>query len=166
METKKRRTSTEVYFNSQYSPEQIWEFLVHPKYTEEFAMEKCYYLQIPEDFSLEKGKTYLEIHNGEGCNGEICEYKILKIIPHKLFQRVKHQIGLKEVTTYILAKNDLTNTTLITEIHRYSISFKGFKMKHLLFWALLHLGLITKFVNFENDRKWFENMEKKISESF
>lgn len=165
MKTKKRRTSTEVCFSSKYRPEQIWEVLVHPKYAEELAIKKCYTLEIPQEFSLEKGKTYREIHNGEACMGDICEYKILQSIPYKLFKKVKHQTGLKEITTYTLAYNETENQTLINEVHQYSISFKALKLKYLLHWIFLHLGLITKFIDLEEDKKWFKNVEKKIGEN-
>lgn len=158
--TDKKRTWTRVSFQSKYSPEQIWEVLLHPKYAEELAVEKCFYIEIPKDFSLEKGKTYLEIHNGEHCKGDICQYKILESVPYKLHKVVKHQIGLKLTATYILTPNE--KGTLITELNQYSISFKGFKLKYLLHWLLLHLGIMMKVINLDDDKKWFENVEKII----
>lgn len=156
----KKRTYTRVSFQSKYQPEQLWEILIHPKYAEELAIEKCFYIEIPNDFSLEKGKKYIEIHNGEHCRGESCEYQIVQCEPYQLYRKVKHQSGLKEITSHILTPNK--NGTLITELHQYSISFKEFKLKNLLTWLFLHLGILTKFINLEEDIQWFKNVENLI----
>lgn len=69
MKSKKGFTKTVYEYESKYSPEQIWEFFVHPKYTVEFTRKPCYYYEISNDFSLTKGQKWKEIHTGEDCKG-------------------------------------------------------------------------------------------------
>ncbi|WP_018674598.1 hypothetical protein [Riemerella columbina] len=162
---KKGYTSIVVDYQSPYSQEEIWDFLVHPKYAVEFTKSPCYYTEIGEDFELKKGNKWMEIHTGEDCKGEVVSNKITKITPFNYFQIVRHQSGVKNIITKILTQNE--KGTNITEKHSFSISFKDFKWKHLVYWLFLYSGIFAKIaVDLEGDEYWFQKMEEKIRDTF
>lgn len=163
-ENEKKHTSTTVYFQSKYRPEEIWEFLTHPKYIESFKKDPCSFNKIDDDFKLQKGYFWTEIHTGEDCKGDIVKCKIVKLTEHSYFETVRYQAGIKNTSITKLEKND--EGTLITETQKYSLSLKYFKISSLLLWLMLISGLLTKFsFTPEDDMFWFNNMENAIKDS-
>lgn len=162
MENKRNYRKTIVYFQSNYQPEQIWDYLTHPKYAVDFTKEPCYYNEIDANFKLEKNNYWKEIHTGEDCSGDQVLCKIIKVNKHTNFTIVRNQAGIKNVTLLKLKKNE--HGTLISEEQKYSFSFKQFKGLHIVTWILLISGLLTKF-SFapDDDLFWFEKMEDTIA---
>lgn len=156
----KKRLSYTVTFQSAYQPEELWEVLVDPTYAEDLAEEPCFGIVIPEDFALEVGKSYLELHTGEACQGDVCRYEILACEPGRLFQTRKHQAGLVETRTVTVTPT--AQGSLIEETHHYGISRENFRWFHVLHWGLLHLGLVTKVMDVTEDERWFERMEELV----
>lgn len=164
MEKKKRRKSTIIYFQSCYLPEQIWEYLTHPKYAVNFTKEPCYYNEINSGFKLEKGNHWTEIHTGEDCKGDKVLCKIEKSIEYETFVTIRNQTGIKNTTIYKLEQKD--TGTLISEEQKFALTLRNFKPLNLVTWILLATGLLTKFsFKPEDDEYWFKKMEEKITQS-
>ncbi len=162
MKNKRKYTSTIVYFQSQYEPVQVWEFLTHPKHIVDFTKEPCFYNEIEEGFKLEKDQYWLEIHTGEDCAGDNVKCEITSSIPYTSFVTLRHQAGIKNKTIIRLDKNE--QGTLISEEEKFSFSFRKMKGIHIISWIMLVTGMLTRFsFKPEEDLFWFEKMENAIS---
>ncbi len=164
METKTTYRNIIYEYQSPHTPEQLWEFLVHPKYEVEFTKEPCYHNVIDDDFTLEKGKSYIEAHTGEHCKGEHNPVKIVDVEEYKYYQIVRHGAGIKDTVTTKLQANE--KGTLITITSTFGLSIKSFnKPLHLMSWLLVVTGLATKLAKEQVDQAyWFEKMEEKIAD--
>ena len=163
MRIEKKHTKTIFQFQSHYQPEQIWEYLTHPKYAVGFSLEPCYYNEISESFKLEKNNKWTEIHTGEDCTGDVVVCKITDADTYNLFTTVRHQAGIKNTTIFKLQKNE--KGTIITEIQKFSLSIKKMKPISIFAWLMLVTGLLTKFsFKPEEDEYWFKKMEEHIKE--
>jgi len=162
MENKNKRTSSLVYFKSNYLPEQVWGYLIHPKYATEFTKKPCYHNEISSDFKLEKGYSWTEIHTGDDCQGDEVVCKVLKSIEYETFITVRHQTGIKNTTIFKLEK--IGTGTLISEEQKYALSLRNFKPLSLVAWIMLTTGLLIKFsFKPEDDEYWFKKMEETIT---
>ncbi len=162
METKITYRTITYTYQSNYTPEQLWEFLVHPKYEVEFTKDPCYHNVIDENFTLEKGKVYTEVHTGKHCQGENNPVKIVDVEEYKFYQIVRHGAGIKDTVTTTLQPNK--KGTFITITSHFGFSLKSFnKPLHLISWLLVATGLATKLANEQVEQSyWFEKMEEKI----
>ena len=158
MKSKRNYMSTFSEYESIYQPKEIWEFLVHPKYTVEFTEKPCYYNEIPDDFKLEKSNEWKEIHTGEDCKGDIVICTIKEIKEYEIFTEVRHQTGIKN--TIITSLKLVENGTLIKQYYKYALSLKNFKPINVLNWFFLVSSILTRFAfDPEGDKFWFKNVE-------
>ena len=163
MRIEKKHTKTIFQFQSDYQPEQIWEYLTHPKYAVGFSLEPCYNNEISESFKLEKNNKWKEIHTGEDCTGDVVVCKITDVYKYNLFTTVRHQAGIKNTTIFKLEKNE--KGTIITETQKFTLSIKKMKPINIFAWLMLVTGLLTKFsFKPEEDEYWFKKMEEHIKE--
>ncbi|WP_024773062.1 hypothetical protein [Aquimarina macrocephali] len=162
MENRRKYRKTIVYFQSKYQPEQIWEFLTHPKYIVDFTKEPCFHNEIDDNFKLEKNNSWKEIHTGKDCNGDKVECKIIGINKYNNFSTVRHQAGIKNTTIFKLKKNK--EGTLISEEQLFFFSLISFGGLGIISWIILITGALAKF-SFKPDEDlfWFEKMEKTIA---
>ncbi|WP_103867439.1 hypothetical protein [Aquimarina sp. I32.4] len=164
MRGQRKYRKTIVYFLSKYQPEQVWEFLIHPKYIEEFTKDPCFYNKIESDFKIEKGAYWVEVHTGEDCSGDIVKCQIVQLDINKRLRTVRYQAGIKNSSTYEL--NKLDQGTLISEEQKFSISFRDFKGINIVSWIMMITGLLTRFsYKPDEDLYWFEKMENAISQN-
>ncbi len=162
--TRKRYYSkTVVEYQSKNKPKDIWEFLTNPKYEVEFTKEPCYYNEIDDNFKLEKGSNWREIHTGKDCAGDIVNCKITDIIKYKKFVSVRYQAGIKNTTINELDEND--KGTLITQTQKYAFSIRSIKFSSIILWLMLLTGLLTKLsLKQTEDEFWFDKMDEKVIE--
>ncbi len=165
MEVIRKYTSCTFKFQSNYQPEQIWEYLVHPKYQVGFTKSPCYYNEIENSFSIEKGKSWKEIHTGEDCKGDIVTCKITDVDVFNSFKSVRIQSGIKNKTIMTLTKN--SKGTIISEQQKFSLSLKKFSLMSLFAWLMLGTGLLVKFsLTTEDNEFWFKKLEQKLASEF
>ncbi|QXP53237.1 hypothetical protein [Cellulophaga sp. HaHa_2_1] len=161
MKEERKHTKTIVQFQSAYQPEQIWEFLTHPKYAVAFTKDPCYHNEVNASFKLEPGNQWTEIHTGEDCEGDVVLCTIIESTINKAFTTVRHQAGIKNTTLFKLEKNQAG--TIITEIQKFSLSGRKIRPINIFSWMMLGTGLLTKFsFKPEDDFYWFEQMEHKL----
>lgn len=161
MKSEKRYTKTIFQFQSEFQPQQIWNFLIHPEFAVEFAKDPCYHNEIDTSFKLEKGYQWKEIHTGEDCKGDIVVCKITDVNEYTSFSTVRHQTGIKNTTILNLEKNQ--KGTIITEIQKFSLSYKNIKPINTISWLMLVTGILIKFsFKPEEDKFWFKKLEEKL----
>jgi len=160
-ENKRKYRKTIIYFQSKFEPQEIWEYLIHPKYSTKFTKDPCYYCEIPSNFALEKNHSWKDIHTGEDCEGDIITSVILDLKKEQSFSSMRHQSGIKNKTIFKLMKNE--NGTLISEEQIYSLSFKSISFLSVFSWLMLFTGILTRLTfKPDDDIFWFERMEEEI----
>lgn len=159
MNSSRTRTSTTSSFQSRHTPEELWEYVTHPRYAVAFTENPCYYNQIDDGFAVKPGAIWTSVHTGEDCAGDIVICQIQKAREPEQFVFHSEQAGIKSTTTFTLERN--AQGTLVTEEHRYAISLGQFRVLHLVTWLMLATGLLTRMaLDQDTDLFWFERMEE------
>lgn len=159
--TRTRTTST---FQSRHTPEELWEYITHPRYAVAFTENPCYHNQIDDGFAVKPGASWTSVHTGEDCAGDIVNCQIQEVREAERFVFHSEQAGIKNTTTFTLERN--SQGTLVTEEQQYAISLKQFRVLNLVTWIMLTTGLLTKMaLDPDKDLFWFEQMEKTAAEA-
>ncbi len=159
---KRKYRKTIVHFQSKFKPQEIWEFLVHPKHVVKFTKDPCYYCEISNDFVLEKKHFWTEVHTGKDCEGDIVKSVIIGLKQYQSFSTLRHQAGIKNKTILTLTENE--SGTLISEEQIFSPSFKSVSLLGLFAWLMLLTGMLTRFsFQPDDDLFWFERMEETVA---
>ena len=159
---KRLRCITDEY-SYNYSPEDIWPFIIDPLALQSFESDSCYEIESMSKVTGYIISQWIERHTGEACAGDVFDWTVTIADAPCIYQATSLQHGLSQTVTYTLVPEQF-GCTLKQELTFTPIFSKKIKSM-LTFWTMLATGLLVKFsVDEEETMTWFRNLETALEE--